>query len=219
MWVFAAASMSITAVATILVYDVVTTPKIDPKTVAALVVIDAGPVVAAPVTMTAPVVTPVVDAGSAVVDAGVVADAGSAVVDAGVAVAAVVDAGVVEAAAPASAGAATISATTAGRALAVKVSVGARVAVGDVVVVVGNDPGTLPRKLEALRREEREFADAARSDPSLTGDLEQVRREIKRIQSRLETKPQAATQPGVVVEVLVKAGDNITVGMPLVRLQ
>jgi hypothetical protein len=219
MWVFAAASMSITAVATILVYDVVTTPKIDPKTIAALVVIDAGPVVAAPVAVTAPVVAPVVDAGSAVVDAGVVADAGGAVVDAGVLpVAAVVTAGV-EAAVPASAGAATISATAAGRALAVKVGVGARVAAGDVVVVVGSDPGTLPRKLEALRREEREFADAARSDPSLAGDLEQVRREIKRIQSRLETKAHTATQAGVVVEVLVKAGDAVTVGMPLVRLQ
>jgi pSer/pThr/pTyr-binding forkhead associated (FHA) protein len=220
-WIFGAASMAIAGIATVLIYDFVTTPSIDPKTIAALVVVDAGTAVAPAVPTPTP--TPVaaaVDAGVvAVVDAGVaaaVADAGvAAVVDAGVA--AVVDAGV--AATPAAAGGSTVQATGAGRALAVKVKVGDRVAAGDVVVVVGTDPGTLPRKLEALRREEREFADAARSDPSLNGDLEQVRREIKRIQARLETKPQTATQAGVVVEVLVKEGDAVAVGAPLVRLQ
>ncbi len=213
-WIFAGASMTIAAVATLLIYDVVTTPAIDPKTIAALVVVDAGTITAASAPPPpAPAPAAIVDAGVAVVaDAGVVA---VAVADAGVA--AVVDAGVVAPVVATST--TTLQATSAGRALAVKVKVGDRVSAGDVVVVVSSEPGTLTRKLEALRREEREFADAARRDPSLNADLEQVRREIKRIQARLETRPQTATQAGVVVEVLVKESDAIAVGAPLVRLQ
>ena len=196
-------------------------PAVDPATVVAAVVpvavvvdagiappaivVDAG--VAVAVAVVPAVVPAVVDAGVAVAVDVAVVDAGVAVADAAVAVAPVVDGAVV-----------IVRASAAGRASVVKVKVGDRVAVGDLLMVLGGDNGTMARKLKALEREEREFADAARKDSSLQGDLEQIRREMKKVAARLETKPLKATHAGVVTEVLVKEGDVVRDAAPIVTL-
>ena len=213
-YVFGALAIIIVGGGAALVHDLWTSePDADPAVITAIV--DAG---------TAPVATAIVDAGTAPAVAAAVVDAGTApavaVVDAGTApvVAAAVDAGTVVAAAVPAGAVQIVRATAAGRASVIKVKVGDRVAVGDVLVVLGGDNGTMARKLEALQREEREFADAARKDPSLQGDLADIRREIKKVAARLETKPLKATHAGVVVEVLVKENDVVRDAAPIVTL-
>ncbi len=152
----------------------------------------------------------VVDAGTASVAAPVAAPVAAAVVDTAPVAAAVAvgaeNAGVI------------VRASSAGRASVVKVKVGDVVKVGDIVIVVGGDNGTMARKLQALQREEREFAEAARKDSTLSGDLESIRREMKKVAARLETKPQRSTAAGTVVEVLVKEGDVVRDAAPIVVL-
>ena len=206
-------------------------PDADPAVITTVVDAGSGPVIAAVVDAAgAPVVTAAVDAGSAQV-VGAIVDAGApvvvAVVDAGApVVVAIVDAGMpIIVAAPGPAGSVqvvqvvqVVRASAAGRASVIKVKVGDRVAVGDVLMVLGGDNGTMARKLQALQREEREFAEAANKDSNLKADLEQIRREIKKVAARLETAPLKATHAGVVVEVLVKENDVVRDAAPIVTL-
>jgi hypothetical protein len=187
--------------------------------------VDAGPVAA---TVDAGMVAATVDAGmvAAVVDVGVVAavvDAGAGAVDAG-AVGVVVDAGVVgvvvdggaveSAAAPALVA---VRARGTGVAQKVLVTPGERVEVGAALVVVEVASGS-SRKLVALRREEAEFA--AASDPRARAELEAVRAEIRRLESRATgTQTMTSDKAGTVVDVLVKPGDVVRDATPIVRLQ
>ncbi|MDP2339681.1 MAG: FHA domain-containing protein [Deltaproteobacteria bacterium] len=174
----------------------------------AVVVVDAGTAVA--------VVAPVVaDAGS-VVDAGAVAVVVPAAADAGVAVAVVVDAGA--AAVAPSAAVQIVRATVSGRAQKVLVGVGDVLKPDTVLVIVDGDNANMRRKLETLRAEEKEFAAVVEKVPSARADLDSVRGEIRKIESRLRPIPQKAGKAGVVVEVLVKVGDVVRDGAPLVKL-
>lgn len=163
----------------------------------------------------------------AVVDAHDIPDVAAvtvAVVDAGSPTAAVVDAGspgaavVVDAGAPAASEARVVRASVAGKATTVAVKVGDRVKVGDVLVVVAADSPNLMRKIESLRREEREFAESAKSMPSAKADLEGVRAELRQAESRLTPKTQSADSEGVVVEVAIAVGDTVRDGAPIVTL-
>lgn len=147
-----------------------------------------------------------------------------AVVDAGSAVAAVIDAGsplaavVVDAGAPAASEARVVRASVAGKATTVAVKVGDRVKVGDVLIVVAADSPNLMRKIESLRREEREFAESAKSMPSAKADLEGVRAELRQAESRLTPKTQSADSEGVVVEVAIAVGDTVRDGAAIITL-
>ena len=166
---------------------------------------------------------------AAVVDAHDIPDVAAvtvAVVDAGSPMAAVIDAGspvaavVVDAGAPAAGDtpARVVRASIAGKATTVAVKVGDRVKVGDVLVVVAADSPNLMRKIESLRREEREFAESAKSMPSAKADLEGVRAELRQAESRLTPKTQTADSEGVVVEVAIAVGDTVRDGAPIVTL-
>jgi hypothetical protein len=171
----------------------------------AAVVVDAGTAVAV-------VVPPVVaDAGVApgAPDAGMVA----AIVDAGVVV--VVDAG---AAAEVPAAVQIVRATVSGRAQKVPVKAGDVLTPDTIVVVVDGDNANMRRKLETLRAEEKEFAAVVEKVPSARADLDSVRAEIKKVEGRLKPIPQKAGKAGVVVEVLVKVGDVVRDGAPLLKL-
>jgi pSer/pThr/pTyr-binding forkhead associated (FHA) protein/biotin carboxyl carrier protein len=111
-----------------------------------------------------------------------------------------------------------VRARVAGRARSIQVKAGDRVEAGAVLVVVSGEGGNLDRKLEALRREEREFADAARKDPAAKADLDAVRVEIQKLEARLKPQPIVAEQPGTVVEVLVVEGGVVRAGAPVVKL-
>ena len=174
----------------------------------------------------------VVDAGAparAVVDAGSPANA---IVDAGSPASAVVDAGapaaIVDAAAPAPivdagmqvAAPVAVRAHGTGRARQVLVAVGDHVDVGDGLIVVELDGGggAGGRKIAALRREEAEFA--AVDDPRSRAELEAVRAEIRRLESRATgTVTMTSDKAGTVVDVLVNVGDVVRDATPIVRLQ
>jgi biotin carboxyl carrier protein len=112
-----------------------------------------------------------------------------------------------------------VRARVAGRARSIEVKAGDRVEAGAVLVVVTGDGGNLGRKLEALRREEREFADAARKDPAAKADLEAVRADIKKLEAKLKPQPIVADSAGTVVEVLVTVGGVVRDGAPVVTLR
>lgn len=201
--------------------EVVADAVVDAGTAVTVATLDAG---SAP----AVAVAPTVDAGlvaAAAVDAGTVAvaavDAGTvavaAVIDAGTVAVAVVDAGTAAPVVPADAPARVVRANVAGKATKVLVKVGDQVKVGDVLVVVAADSPNLMRKIDALRREEREFAEAAKSDPSSRGDLAAVRAELRKAESKLTPKNQTADSDGTVVEVLVVVGDTVRDGAPIFK--
>jgi multidrug efflux system membrane fusion protein len=137
-------------------------------------------------------------------------------VDAGTAP--VVDAGSAPPVVPADAPARVLRANVAGKATKVLVKVGDRVKVGDVLVVVAADSPNLMRKIDALRREEREFAESAKSDPSARGDLAAVRAELRTAESKLTPKNQTADSDGTVVEVIVVVGETVSDGAPIFKL-
>lgn len=219
-YVFGALAIVVLGGGGALVYDLVFRTPDEPVST---VVDTAVPVVAVPPPVEpTPAPTPVVvDARPAVVAA--VVDAGPApVVDAGPAA---TTATTTTTTTPASTtptstttttAASVVRADAAGRASAIKVKVGDVVTVGDVLVVLGGDNGTLARKLDTLRREEREFAGS--SDADARAELEEIRKEMKRISARLETKPVVSTAAGTVVEVLVKEGDVVRDAAPIVVL-
>ncbi len=184
----------------------------------AVAAVDAGVATVAVAAVDAGVATLAVDAATAAVaattvDAGVVA---VAAIDAGPAP--VVDAGSAPPVVPADAPARVLRANVAGKATKVLVKVGDRVKVGDVLVVVAADSPNLMRKIDALRREEREFAESAKSDPSARGDLAAVRAELRKAESKLTPKNQTADSDGTVVEVLVVVGDTVRDGAPIFKL-
>ena len=184
----------------------------------AVAAVDAGVATVAVAAVDAGVATLAVDAGTAAVaattvDAGVVA---VAAIDAGPAP--VVDAGSAPPVVPADATARILRANVAGKATKVLVKVGDRVKVGDVLVVVAADSPNLMRKIDALRREEREFAESAKSDPSARGDLAAVRAELRKAESKLTPKNQTADSDGTVVDVLVVVGDTVRDGAPIFKL-
>ncbi len=224
--IFGLLSVVIIALAVFLVRDIMSGD--DASTVAAIV--DAGAVEAAVAdgggdqadAGSAAVVDAVVDAGSDQADAGavvVVNDAGSGgVVDAGSAtiidavVDAVVDAGSAE-------GDVVVRASDGGRAQAIAVKVGDVVKVGDALVTVTLDNGNLQRKLQALQREEREFAEVAKKVPAAKADLDSVRAELRRAEARLKPKTLKSDHAGTVTEVLVEVGGVVRDGAPIVKLQ
>jgi len=193
----------------------------------AVATVDAGTATVAVATVDAGVVAAAVDAGAvtgavAIIDT---PDAGTAIaaaiIDAGtatVAVAATVDAGAAAPAIPPDAPARVLRANVAGKATKVLVKEGDKVKVGDVLVVVAADSPNLMRKIDALRREEREFAEAAKSDPSSRGDLAAVRAELRKAESKLTPRNQTADSDGTVVEVVVKVGDTVRDGAPIFKL-
>jgi pSer/pThr/pTyr-binding forkhead associated (FHA) protein/biotin carboxyl carrier protein len=120
--------------------------------------------------------------------------------------------------APTPAASTVVRARVAGRAQSIKVKTGDRVAVGDVLLIVSGDGGNLGRKLEALRREEREFGEAARKDPAAKADLDAVRSEIRKVESKLKPVPVVADSAGTVVEILVSEGGVVRDGAPVAKL-
>jgi len=112
-----------------------------------------------------------------------------------------------------------VRARVAGRARSVEVKAGDRVEAGAVLVVVTGDGGNLGRKLDALRREEREFAEAARKDPAAKADLDAVRADIKKLEGKLKPQEIVADSAGTVVEVLVTVGGVVRDGAPVVTLR
>jgi biotin carboxyl carrier protein len=112
-----------------------------------------------------------------------------------------------------------VRARVAGRARSIEVKVGDRVEAGAALVVVNSEAGNLGRKLEALRREEREFAEAAGGAPSAKADLDAVRADIRTLEARLKPQPIVADSAGTVLEVLVTVGGVVRDGAPVVTLR
>jgi pSer/pThr/pTyr-binding forkhead associated (FHA) protein/biotin carboxyl carrier protein len=172
------------------------------------------------------------DAGAAdaVVDAGAaVAAVDVAVADAGVAVEVVVDAGAADVAVDAGAADDVVVADAAdavhvvrakggGRAANIAVKVGDRVKVGAALLVVNVDNASMARKIEALRREEREFAEVAKKIPAAKADLDAVRAELRRAEARMKPKTIVSDSAGVVTEILVEVGGVVRDGAPIVKL-
>jgi biotin carboxyl carrier protein len=231
-WAVGAVVVVSLAVIAFLAWDIAQAPTTLVAAPAAGGVVDAGsaaPVVVADAGGAGTVAS--VDAGGAapgvVVDAGVAggvaADAGAAVVDAGVPAAGDAGApGVVVAGAGDAGGAATVAppvvvrARGAGQVARVLVAPGDRVAAGAGVVVIEVEVGG--RKLAALRREEAEFAAAAATRPSVQADLDAVRAEIRRLSVRQALTLQS-DRAGTVVDVLVRPGDMVRDGLPVLRVQ
>ena len=153
-------------------------------------------------------------------DAGVaeLVDAGS-VIDAGVAaaVAGADDAGVSEAVDDATVE--IVRASAGGRTQSVTVKIGDTIKVGQVIGTVSSDNGSMERKLQALQNEERQFEAAAKADPAAKADLEDVRREMRRVQARLTPRNLKSDKAGTVVEILIAPGDVVRDAAPVLKVR
>jgi biotin carboxyl carrier protein len=112
-----------------------------------------------------------------------------------------------------------VRAASTGRVQSLEVVVGEVVEAGDVVAMLSSDAGALARKLDALRKEEREFAAAAASDPAAKADLAAIRSELQKLESKLKPRPVTAPVGGTVVEIVADQGSLIRDGMPLVSIR
>ena len=112
-----------------------------------------------------------------------------------------------------------VRSTSAGRVLAIRVAVGDTVEAGAVLLTVSGDAGALSRKLDALRREEREFAAAAHNDPAAKADLEAIRAELRKLENKLMPRSVNAPTRGVVVEVMAQEGALVRDGVPVMSIR
>lgn len=105
-----------------------------------------------------------------------------------------------------------------GRVRTVKVAAGDRVRAGDVLLVL-EPSGPVARKLRALRREEKSFAKyAAQGNARAQQDLDEVRAEIARVESRQQGAVVKASESGRVEKVLIGAGDRVRSGVVVALL-
>jgi pSer/pThr/pTyr-binding forkhead associated (FHA) protein len=112
-----------------------------------------------------------------------------------------------------------VRAASTGRVQRLEVVIGDVVEAGAVVATLSGDGGALARKLDALRKEEREFAAAAASDSAAKADLAAIRSELQKLESKLKPRPVTAPVGGTVVEIFAEQGSLIRDGMPLVSIR
>ena len=111
-----------------------------------------------------------------------------------------------------------IKATAAGKVARVAVEAGERVrATGAIAWLEG---GGNPKKLAALREEERDFAAAAKKgNKQAERDLEEVRASIAELERAGRGRTLPSGKAGEVVLVLIKPGDKVEVGQVIARLK
>lgn len=111
-----------------------------------------------------------------------------------------------------------VKAATGGRIGSLRVKPGTVVTKGQALVML-EAPGALRRKLKSLRGEERAFEQAVKKgNLAARRDLAAVREDIAELAPRVRGTPLVSDADGTVVEVLVKDGQAIKSGQPLVSI-